>query len=432
MRCLSFAIALFAACGSSHSGSNIDGNPGGGDGNGGGDDSPGGNPTTVTVTLTNRPNTASTYTFIAAYQDGAAAWQLAPAPTGDTYSFTVNAPVWGFAWTCIVPNTTIARVELAYFSVSEKKSLTEDIPTACTDRVSNVGLAGTVSNLNNGGNGFKASFGLAGHTVAPTTGNFGVETPAATHDLFITHQGGAAGTGPVDATTRQSATAPMTGVAVDWNNSAATVQTPVTVTGAAVSTTLFTANGTSLNLGTSGGGTGGGTVVVTGLDASQQMTGDLYAMAATFRASGSTETVEIWADSAGAQTFTDPPSLGGASSSVPTTTPYPEILTTWNAYGNAVGYLWDAHQGGASIIPTLEWTAIAGPGYVGSSPRLQMPDLSMLTGWSTSFQMQTGMQVTGSASALTSTAGASDFPTVNPAAASTQRVLVASGWTVTP
>jgi len=428
MRCLPMAFALLAACGGSNSSNNGDAN-GGGDGNGG--DSLGGNPTTVTVTLTNHPDNAGTYTFLAAYQDGAAAWQLAPAPAGDTYSFTINSSVWGFAWTCIVPTTTIARVELAYFTVAEKTSLTETIPNACTDRVMNVGLSGNVANLDNGGNGFRDAFGTSGRAVM-TSGNFGVETPAGTHDLFIVHATGTGGFGPVDGTTRQSATAPMTGVAVDWNNSAATVQTPVTITGGGVTTTLYTANGTSLNLGTSGGNGGGGTVVVTGLDASQQTAGDLYAMAATWRAQGSSETVEVWAGSAGAQTFTDPSPLGGAISSVTSPTPYPEITTTWNAYANSVGYIWDARQGGATLVPTLEWTAIVGPGYVGSTPKFQMPDLSALSGWATGFQMQTGQQVTGSSSALTSTAGATDFPTVNPAASGTQRVLVASGWTVTP
>ena len=431
MRYLPTAFALLAACGGSNSSSNNGDANGGGDGNNGGGDSLSGNPTTVTVTLTNRPDNAAMYTFLAAYQDGAAAWTLAPAPSGDTYSFTVNSPVWGFAWTCIVPGSTIARVELAYFTAAEKTSLTESIPVGCTDRVMNVGLSGNVSNLNNGGNGFRAAFGTNTRGVM-TNGNFSLEAPAGTRDLFISHGSGTGGFGPVDAVARQSATAPMTGVAVDWNNSAATVQTGVTAPGAGVSTTLYTASGTALNLGTAGGN-GGGSLFVTGLDASQQVAGDLYAMAATFRAQGSSETVEIWASTTGAQTYTDPAPLGGATSTVPTTMPYPEILTTWSAYANAIGYLWDARQGlGTSFVPPLEWTAIVGPGYVGSTPKFQTPDLSMLTGWSTTFEFQTGQQVVGSASALTSTAGTADFPIVNPATAGTQRVLAASGWTVTP
>lgn len=432
MRSLALAFVLAAACGGSNSSSN-NGDANGGDGNG---DSLGGNPTTVTVTLTNHPTDAGTYTFIAAYQDGAAAWQAAPAPAGDTYSFTINSPVWGFAWTCIVPNTNpaIARVELAYFTVSEKTSLTETIPNACTDRVTNVGLAGTASNLNNGGNGFRAYFASGSRAVSATTGQFGIETPAGTHDLFVTHAGGVGGFGPVDATARTSATAPSTTANVDWNTSAATATTAVTApTGALITTTLYSAGGTQVGLGTSGGNGGGGSFV-TAIAAAQAMSGDLYSMAATMRATGSSEIVENWATTVSAQTFTDPAALGGATSSVPTTMPYPIVMTTWNAYASSIGYTWGAHQGlgsAAGLFP-LEWTALLGSGYVGTMPRFQMPDLSMLAGWSTSLQFQTGTQVGGTSAALTSSLGASDFPPVNPAAAGTQRVVATSSWTVTP
>jgi len=44
----------------------------------------------------------------------------------------------------------------------------------------------------------------------------------------------------------------------------------------------------------------------------------------------------------------------------------------------------------------------------------------------------TGTPVLGTLLATTSSAGAADFPTVNPAANGTTRALVTSGWTVTP
>src|SRR5437899_6431426 len=124
-------VAVAAACGSSNS----KGNPDGNNGDGTSSDSLTGGPTTVTVTLTNAPTNAAMYTFIAAYQDGASAWQLAPAPSGDTYTFTINSAAWGFAWTCLVPNFNVARVELAFFATSEKTSLTENVPQGCTARL---------------------------------------------------------------------------------------------------------------------------------------------------------------------------------------------------------------------------------------------------------------------------------------------------------
>jgi hypothetical protein len=196
MRSYLLAFVLAAACGGSNSGSNADAPDG--DSLGGGD-TLGGNPTTVTVTLTNLPTTPATYTFLAAYEDGAGAWQLAPAPTADTYSFTINSPVWAFAWTCIVPNSNpvIARVELAYFAVAEKTSLTENVPIGCTDRITYVGVGGTVSNMNNGGAGFTVAYGARTNQVNRTTGQFGVESPPGPHDLFIAH-GALTGNGIAD------------------------------------------------------------------------------------------------------------------------------------------------------------------------------------------------------------------------------------------
>jgi hypothetical protein len=425
---LILAFTLLAACGSNNSGNKTDAN-GGGDG-AGGDTPGGGNPTTVTVTLNNRPNTAATYTFLTAYQDGAGAWQAAPAPSGDTYSFTINSPVWGFAWTCIVPGTTpaIARVELAYFTVAEKKSLTETIPNGCTDRTMNVGVTGTTSNLGGGGTAaFRADYATASRALM-TNGNWGLEGPPGPHDLFLTH-GAIVGTGAVvDKVVRTTATGPQTGIALDYSTAVTADTATATVpTGAAATSTLYSAGGTQVTLAL------GGTTLV-GLHSTQAMTGDIYQLSSTTRGQGSTETSEIWATTVAAQTFTAPAGLGGATSTVTGTTPYPIIKTTWNPYTSAVGYAWDARQGagGTAAGSPLQWTAILGPGYVGAMPAFQMPDLSMLTGWSASFQPVTGQMVTGTALAETSSAGAADFPTVNPAASGTTRTVVTSGWNVTP
>jgi len=428
MRTLAFVLAL-AACGSSNSGSKTDAN-GNGDGNGGGGDTPGGNPTTVTVTLTNHPNTAATYTFIAAYQDGASAWQPAPTPSGDTYTFTINSPVWGFAWTCVVPgNTPIARVELAFFTTAEKSSLTETVPNACTDRgTMNVGVSGTVSNLTNGGTGFNASYATRTNRVTGSTGAFALEGPPGAHDLFVTHAAITGTSGAVDNVVRGTATGPQTGVAVDWSTAVAATTVNATLPqGATPTSTLYSAGGTQVTLSL------GGTTLV-GLDSTQAMTGDVYDFTSTTRAQGSSETSEIWTSTVADQTFTAPAPLGGATSSVPATTPYPIIMTTWNGYTNANGYVWDARQGiaGGTGGSPMQWTAIIGPGYVGSMPRFQMPDLSMVSGWSAMLQLQTGQPVNGTVVAETSSAGATDFPNVNPAANGTTRTIVSSGWTVTP
>jgi hypothetical protein len=436
MRSYLLAFALVAACGGSNSSTNNGDANNGGDGTASGD-SLGGSPSTVTVTLTNQPATPATYSFLAAYQDGAGAWQLAPAPSGDTYTLTINAPVWGFAWTCIVPNSNpvIARVELAYFTVAEKTSLTESIPVGCTDRIMNAGVGGTVANLQNGGNGYRVSFDAANRAVM-TIGTFGVETPPGMHDLFITHAGGTGGRGPVDGAVRATATAPASGVALDWNTQVATVATTVTAPqGAFVTTTLYSSGGTQVSLGASAAAGNVGSTLVTSLGTSQGASGDIYSMSATTIAQGASATSEVWANAPSALTFTAPAALGGATSAVASQTPYPIIMTTWNAYANAIGYAWDIKQGqGGSVggASPLEWTAIVGPGYVGASPKFQMPDLSTLTGWSAAYQPTTGNPVLGTVGGTTSSAGAADFPTVNPAPNGTTRTLVTSGWTVTP
>lgn len=419
-----------AACGSDHSGGTVDAPD-----NGGGDgamigDSLGGNPQTVTVTLTNHPTDATTYGFIAAYQDGASAWQVAPAPTGDTYSFTVNSPVWGFAWTCAVPNTQIARVELAYFTIAERNSLTEEVPPACTDRDTPSGVTGTVQNLPGSSGGvYRAVYAQSRPGfVGSTSGNFGVEGPTGPHDLFITHQTGGGGGFTTDAVARTTATAPATGVTVNWTTSKAVATAAITAPANTLhSTTLYSAGNTKLQFSLST------TPTMVGLAASQATSGDIYVQTMIANGTGANEVAEAWTTTVGVLTFTMPPALGGAISTVPTTMPYPVVSTMWNSYTSGVGYIWDAQQGPTTgTTSPLEWTALLGAGYLGSSPHYQIPDLSQLAGWSASYQFQTGSQIRGTVSALTSSAGAGDFPTVQPAAAGTTRTLASSSWTVTP
>jgi hypothetical protein len=423
-------LAFLVACGGSHSNGNADGN---GNGDGKNSDSLGSNPTTITVTLTNRPNTAATYTFIAAYQDGASAWQAAPAPSGDTYSFTVTSPVWGFAWTCVTQATNLGRVELAYFAVSEKTSLTETVPRECSDRYpANVGVSGDVQNESNATGNF-ASY--AARTVQVMTGNdtFVMEAPPGPHDLFVSHVTGAAGTGALAVdhiAVVRGVTAPTTTATVDWNTAAAVQTAAVTApTGANASTTLYSAGGTNLTLSAQNAGP----YQATGLPASLAMTGDVYDQLITVRGNGGGAAVESWASAIATQSYPSPAGLGGSISTVAGTTPYPEISTMWAAYANATAYAWDARQG-ASVVgaATTRWTTIFGPGYLGGSPKFQMPDLSMLAGWSAKLAFQTGVAVAGTTAAEITSAGISDIPPVTPAAPGTQRTTVTSDWTVTP
>src|SRR5687768_7041932 len=89
--CLVYLLAVLA-CGDDGGGTTDDG---------GTDDGSNSQPTNVTLTLTNRPNDAGAFTFVVAYQDGSAPWASAPAPTGDAYTFPINAASYSVAWTCV-------------------------------------------------------------------------------------------------------------------------------------------------------------------------------------------------------------------------------------------------------------------------------------------------------------------------------------------
>jgi hypothetical protein len=434
-------IALGAACGSSSSNKNPDGN-GGGDGSNG-DGSMGG-PTTVNVTLVDHPMTAATYSFLVAYQDGGGAWQAAPAPSGDTYTFTINSAAWGFAWTCI---PTVAggtkRVELAYFSTGEKTALTETVPVECTDRTAMAArLSGTVTGLpitTGTPPTYVAYFGDAKAIVSttgqlPGTGTFNMEAQPGTHDLIVgavATSGGGGNGGSVAITSAAivrsvTLSGPTTAPAVDFStagNSTATV-TVNAGDGATVGaeTLLYSANGTNVEFAAANTAP----FQTDGLGSGDTISGDVYDQAIAVTDNGATATVENWTATIAAQTYVAPAALGGATASVPTSTPYPEIETTWNAYSGANGYVWDAQQSMG------EWTAALGTGYIGSSPKFQMPDLSSLTGWVTGWQLASGTDVNGSVTAQVSSAGISDFPAAPPAAAGTTRAFATSRWTVTP
>jgi hypothetical protein len=456
MRSTIFAsvIAITAACGSDHSSGNVDSNNTVDTSNT--VDTPLGTPTTITLTLTNHPTTAATYSFLVGYQDGAGAWQLAPAPTGDVYTFTVSSPAYGVAWTCVGIGGVTREVNLTYYSTTEKTAITQGIPLRCTDRITAVSLTGTITNPAVLGT---MSVGFAGTTVTAT--KTGVVTSyvmdglaPATRDLVIGNDtiGGTIGTtdrviGKALVQRNVAVTANTTEPAIDFSTATATTSAPVTaaVTGnqrAHVATTLF-AHGTQFVLvnqsSTAGGQPPNGGFVTNGLGTA--VAADIYNQQITVNdaTTGAAAVVQNWTGTIAAQTYVAPAALGLAATTVPTTTPYPMIETTWSAYSNATGYAWSALQAlaGASCGPAVNacrvtWTALVSPGYAGTAPLTQMPDLSPLAGWDAKLQFATGTAVAVTIAAFLSSIGAADFPPPSPAPDGTQRAEAAMIESVTP
>jgi hypothetical protein len=453
MRFVLALVLLLAACGDNlHGaldavGTGTDAVGTGTDGSGGGGDGSGG-PATINLTLTNRPNDAAMFTFVVAYQDGSGPWTLAPAPTGDTYSFPVSAPVYGVAWTCVAPGgggggpggVELRAVNEAHFAVAERTSLTQDVPGRCTDRAPmTVALTGTVSNRGGGGL-YLVAFGGGITFVNPQNGTYTLRIPPSTHDLFLLHAvGNGFGNFAIDRATVQRGVAANAATTrnLDASTLLATRKFTVTIVapGAArttAATTLYTANGSSARLVQQGAMPFESDALASTLTAA----GDVYDQSITVSGQGQTAIVTNATAAPAAQTYVAPTPLGGATSTVPSTTPYPQLATTWAAYSNAVGYTWAATQqptraqcGGAPCSVT--WTTLLSPGVAGTAPSFQMGDLSALAGWSASLQFLAGTMVAGTVEAMTSTAGDADFPAGTPAAG-TQRVFVRSGFTVTP
>jgi hypothetical protein len=451
---LAVVSVLAVACGSS--------SKGGSDAPGGGDDAPigrdgpdldtgGTGGTAISVTLNNRPTNAGMFTFVVAYQDGSSAWQLAGAPANDTYTFNVNSPSWGVAWTCIGtaagPTSgfgEIRQVTEVHFAVAERTSVTMDVPPRCTDRApATVALTGLVTNRTNGGGLWVVDFGGQTGIVNQNTGGYRVEALPGTHDVVLRHLqavGGNAGDFATTETVVDRAVA-VTGATthnIDASASIATQSFPVNIVTsgngrASASTILYSAGGTSSTMDRLSQ-----SYESDALAQAQGVTGDVYDQQMSVAASGQTAIVTRATASPADQTFTAPTPLGGAASAVAGATPYPMIHTTWNAYSSTVGYAWTAtqtptpQQCGGNTACTVVWAALLSPGVTGSSPGYQMPDLSALTGWSANLAFVTGTMVAGYAEAETSSAGASDFPPITPPAAGTQRTYVRSDFTVTP
>jgi hypothetical protein len=436
-------IASAIGCGGHSSATDANGDDGAG-----GDDAPGGGGT-VMLTLTNRPTNAAMFTFLVAFQDGSDPWKLAPAPTGDTYALPVSSAAYAVAYSCVAnlpsaagPPRQNRELVSAAFTVAERTSLTFDIPPRCTDRITNVGVSGTVSNRGNGGGAFQVAFGDKTANVNANTGAFAFETPPGTHDLLVLHVapgGGIGGDVIVDrvAVQRGLGVTAATTANVDFSTSQATQSFTDTITVPGLArvsddTVLYSAGDTNPSLVSDGT-----SPFTSGSLAAVQMTsGDLYDQQITVSGNGQTAITTIASATPAAQTYVAPAPLGGAIATVAAATPYPQVATMWSSYTNAIGYGWAATQQLAAAqcnnnLCTTTWTAAISPGVAGASPKFQMPDLSALAGWSANLQFATGTMVTGTVQAMTSSAGAGDFPAGKPTAGTT-RTFVRSGWTVTP
>lgn len=440
-------VALILGCGSSGMGT-PDG--GGGDdtaGDGGGSNMPN-TPRTVKLTLNNRPMNAGNFTFLVAYQDGSAPWQLAPAPTGDTYSFEIHAPSYGVAYTCIgmqtgTTNSQLRTVVAAHFAVGERTELSLDVPARCSDRgnTNTLTLSGTVTNRPWGGFSYVA-WGSRTAAVGSQTGNFQLQAEPGTHDLFVIH---AVSVGNGDFYTDEvwvarDVTLDSSGTRqINFNEARPTQQLAVDVSTVVdpnarvnATTTLYTANGTAALL-----------VRETtnhetqSLSANQAKTTDIYDQSITVSTLGRGATITHATSTPGDQVWAAPPAMGQAQTTVAAKTPYAMLQTLWPAYAGAQGYIWNGTQQlasaqcGGNLPCTISWSAILSPGVTGMMPGYQMPDLSMLTGWKSAFALVPGQQAFGSVTAYTSSAGASDFPPGIPANG-TNRTFVRADYAVTP
>jgi hypothetical protein len=220
--------------------------------------------------------------------------------------------------------------------------------------------------------------------------------------------------------------------AIDFSTSATAPSYAVTANVAnariVATTLLYTANGTQAT--TVRESTGWESDA---LAAAQRRTSDIYDQSIAVSLVGEGVTLTNATSTPAAQTYVAPPALGMVMSSVPTKQPYVMIESTWKAYANAVGYMWTAsQQASCGNLPcTRTWSAYLSPGVSGDTPGYRMPDLAALAGWKADFQFVSGTPVAGSVTAVTSTAGATDFPTGIPANG-TKRAFVRSDYGLTP
>ena len=435
-RCVAALLAVSACGGTS---------PTSGDG-GHGSDGPSGSGTPITVTLDAVPGDRSFYSYIAAYQDGDGAWQLAPPPENNVYTFKVNGPTWGFAYTCAVivvtggVATSLRDVVERHFTLSERTTAMISLPPRCTDQGMYVALSGNIANRVTGG-GYIVTFNSRS-VFADAMGNYTLLVPTGTHDLIAMHgiNGGTAGDFIADSAFVQRNVAVNAASTQNINaQQMAGVQSfGVTVNGAASEedavTVLYSAGGTPATL----VNLSKAPLKSEALAAGQAAAGDVYDQKINVAAIASQPITTTTATATpAAQTFMGGTPLGAASVMSASAMPYPIFKTTWAAYPNAIGYTLSLNQTppaagclGSSAC-NITWTVVLSPGAVGASPAYTMPDLSMLTGWNKQIQFVPGTIVKGEVTAMTSSAGPMDFPAGQPAVGTT-RLFAHAVFNITP
>jgi hypothetical protein len=440
MRAVLVGCAILAGCGGGAGNMPPTGDAGGSDST---------SATKIMFTLNSAPSDAAAFSFVAAYQDGDGRWKPASARSGDTYAFDVSSATWGFAYTCQV-SVQVAGVVTAlrdvveyHFAVAERTSLTEDVLARCTDRLTYVGLSGNLMNRARMGT-YRVGYSGNAVFIDRTTGNYDTLVAPGTHDLLVLHGAdrGTAGDFLIDAAIvqRNLVINAATTRNVDVNTPTATRGLTISLSGSGApissetTTVLFTGNGTAIPL----AHLTKAPLVSTALMSPQAAAGDVYDQRVTVELvakQGVTTTTATTTPTDLSITPATP--LGAATTTRTATTPYPTFGSTWHGYTGAVGYTWFLTQtpaaAGCSGSPacTITWTALLSPGAVGAMPSYTMPDLSQLPGWSQELGFVAGTMATGEVSAMTSSAGAMDFPP-RPPVAGTQRVFAHSTFTATP
>jgi hypothetical protein len=389
---------------------------------------------TIMVTVRNAPTNASAYNFITAYEDGNGNWQLAPAPAGGVYTFTVNSAAWSFAWACsVAPSGTspgTSEVSEVGFAVAERTTYTMVVPSECTDHViPTYTLSGSLANLPATGGTYQASFGNATKPVVVTgaTGTFQLTVPDSKHDLVVVHFPATGGVADKVYVQRGLKISADDSVAIDWSGTgvASTTTTSVNASGRSVRTTLY-ATGTSAKLSQSA-------TLSASLATSQAKTNDQYEQLAFWDSSGETFS-SSWMAAVATTGLDQPPAVSSLSAIEAPGGNYPLIAAHWDAYPNAIGYEWSGKQtsGGDVTAYNVTWTALLSPGYLGTTPSFQAPDLSEISGFaSTTAFAGLGSNVDVEVFAFGSSIGAQDFPFANPAANGTARERAAGTATVT-
>ena len=421
---------LVAGCGSkSPAGGDDDG---GTDGGASGSSDGGGNgqtPTNVLVTMTHRPTNAAMFSFLVAYQDGAGAWTLAPAPTGDLYTLPIYSSVYAVAWTCIGIAGQLRTVSELQFTVSERPALVVDIPARCTDALPTVTLKGTITNTSMLTN-YSVRFGDRSATV--NDGQFMMQTPPGTHDLVVLSAGSIAVGGDAVASgaivQRNLVVNAATSVTLDGNDDEDTQSFSVDNLpgGFAVkdsATTLLYANGTVAPISTDSSSA----YETESLADDQMVATDVYDQQMSVTSGTTVTTASVATAHPGDIAWADVPAIGTVTGVV-LTTPYPRITTTWTTYPNALGYTFGATQ--TSTAGTVVWTAQFSS-TIGDAGMYTMQDLTQLAGWNPALQMVAGAKISGRVQAMTST-GTGDFPALVPPVVGTHRTFATGQFAVTP